>query len=196
MASALTLPTLVLNRNWQAVNVVPASQAIVMLWRDAAKVVDHDYQQLDWNDWANMEPQDGESFIRTVRSRIRVPEVITLTGYDRMPVAAVTFSRRNIFKRDHNACQYCRKQFHTEDLTIDHILPRSRGGKSTWENCCAACLPCNKFKDDRLPEEAGMKLKTVPIRPSWKPLYMVPAIRHASWSKFLSEAYWNVELQP
>ena len=90
-----------------------------------------------------------------MRLRLRVPEVIVLAEYDRLPTAAVTFSRRNIFKRDHWTCQYCGAQPGSEELTIDHVLPRSQGGISTWENCVLACVACNKRKADRTPEQAG-----------------------------------------
>ena len=96
----LQRPTLILNRNWQPVNVATVARALVLLWNESARVVDPaDYQTYSWEDWAKLRPKDGERFIRAVRFRLRVPEVITLTGYDRLPAAAVTFSRRNIFKR-------------------------------------------------------------------------------------------------
>jgi 5-methylcytosine-specific restriction endonuclease McrA len=123
-----------------------------------------------------------------------VPEVITLTEYDRLPAALVTFSRRNIFKRDHYTCQYCGKQPGAEELTVDHVIPRARGGQSRWDNCVLACVECNKRKADRTPEQAKMRLKREPVQPIWNPLYAAHDLRIASWSKFVSEAYWNVEL--
>jgi 5-methylcytosine-specific restriction endonuclease McrA len=195
VATILERPTLVLNRNWQPVNVATVARSLVMLWNESARVVDpRDYQTYAWADWAKLTPAEGEPFVRSVRMRLRVPEVLTLTGYDRLPEAAVAFSRRNIFKRDHHTCQYCGSQPGTEELTIDHILPRSQGGSSTWENCVLACVACNKRKADRTPDQAGMKLRKAPSRPSWKPLYATHSVRIASWSKFVSEAYWNVEL--
>ena len=127
--------------------------------------------------------------------RLRVPEVVTLTDYDRLPAAAVSFSRRNIFKRDHYTCQYCGVQPGGEELTIDHVVPRAQGGTSTWTNCVLACVACNKRKADRTPDQAGMRLRKQPIRPNWKPLYASPSVRIASWSNFVSEAYWNVTLE-
>ena len=196
VAKVLERPTLVLNRNWQPVNVATVARSLVMLWNDAARVVDpRDFQTYSWADWAKLAPMDGEPFIRAVRMRLRVPEVVTLTGYDRLPAAAVTFSRRNIFKRDHYTCQYCGAQPGAEELTIDHVLPRSQRGTSTWGNCVLACVACNKRKADRTPVQAGMTLKRPPVRPTWKPLYAAHSVRIASWSKFVSEAYWNVELE-
>lgn len=196
VARVLERPTLVLNRNWQPVNVATVARSLVMLWNESARVVDpRDYQTYSWADWAKLAPLDGEPFIRAIRMRLRVPEVVTLTGYDRLPEAAVAFSRRNIFKWDHYTCQYCGVQPGAEELTIDHVLPRSQGGTSTWDNCVLACVACNSWKADRTPAQAGMKLRKPPVRPTWKPLYAAHSVRIASWSKFVSEAYWNVELE-
>jgi 5-methylcytosine-specific restriction endonuclease McrA len=196
VAKALQRPTLVLNRNWQPVNVVPVARALVLLWNESARAVDPaDYRTYTWEDWSRLWPRDGERSIQAVRIRLRVPEVVTLSEYDRLPTAAVTFSRRNIFKRDHFTCQYCGVQPGSEDLTLDHVVPRSQGGESRWDNCVLACLACNKHKADRTPEQAGMRLRHKPVRPTWSPLYGLRDVRIESWSKFVSEAYWNVALE-
>ncbi len=193
--SVLDLPTLVLNRHWQPVGVAPVWRSLTMLWNEAARVVDpDDFQQHTWHDWAQLAPREGEPFVQAVSFRMRVPEVLTLTRYDRTRHVAVTFNRRNLFKRDHSTCQYCGTQPGTSELTIDHVVPRSQGGVSTWENCVLACVACNARKANRTPEQAGMKMRRRPFRPSWKPAYASHGIRIASWSKFLSEAYWNVAL--
>jgi 5-methylcytosine-specific restriction endonuclease McrA len=222
----LQRPALVLNRNWQPVNVATVARALVLLWNESARVVDPaDYQLYTWADWSKLRPRAGEDSIQAVRFRLRVPEVVALNGYDRMPVAHVTFSRRNIFKRDHYTCQYCgrqgrshlraavcafgtvpmrttvheqdrlRRQPGSEELTLDHVVPRAQGGVSNWENCVLACMACNKRKADRTPEQVSMKLRKRPVRPTWKPLYADHSVRIESWSKFVSEAYWNVELE-
>src|SRR6185436_9974241 len=104
VAKVLELPTLVLNRNWQPVNVATVARSLVMLWNESARVVDpHDFRLYDWADWSQLAPSEGELFIQAVSARFRVPEVITLAHYDRLPAAAVAFSRRNVFKRDHYA---------------------------------------------------------------------------------------------
>jgi 5-methylcytosine-specific restriction endonuclease McrA len=196
VAKVLERPTLVLNRNWQPINVATVERALVMLWNESARVVDpQDYRLYDWADWSQLRPAEGELFVQAVRLRLRVPEVITLTGYDRLPTAAVAFSRRNVFKRDHYTCQYCGVQPGTEELSIDHVIPRSQGGESTWENCVLACVACNKRKADRTPHQCGMKLRRPPARPTWKPMYATHRVRIASWAKFISEAYRNVELE-
>ena len=194
--SALEAPTLVLNRSWQPVNVATVSRALLMVWNETARVVDPvDYQLYEWSDWSRFKPQEGERFIQAVSQRIRVPEVVALSAYDRLPTAAVAFSRRNVFKRDHYACQYCGCQPISDELTIDHVIPRAQGGESTWENCVLACLECNKRKADRTPQEAAMQLRKQPRRPVWKPVYARHASPIASWSKFISEAYWEAELK-
>ena len=195
VAAALDRPTLVLNRNWQPVGVATVARSLVMLWNESARVVDpDDYRLYTWSDWSRLVPRDGELFIQAVTMRLRVPEVVTLTVYDRLPTSAVTFSRRNVYKRDHYTCQYCGSQPGSEELTIDHIVPRAQGGISTWENCVLACIVCNKRKADRTPEQARMRLRKLPVRPPWKPMYASPSVRIESWSKFVSEAYWSVEL--
>ena len=192
----LQRPTLVLNRNWQPVNVATVARALVLLWNATARVVDPgDYQLYDWEDWIRLRPNDGDEFIRSVRFRLRIPEVIALRDYDRVPSSVVTFSRRNIYKRDHYTCQYCGHQPGGDALTIDHVVPRARGGESRWDNCVLACLSCNGRKADRTPEQAGMRLRKLPERPAWRSLYLNNDQRIESWSKFVSEAYWNVELQ-
>ncbi len=172
------------------------ARSLVKVWNDAARIVDPiDYRQYAWLDWAQLVPRTGEPFIQTHRLQLRVPEVVTLTKYDRVPANAVTFSRRNVFKRDRFTCQYCGKQPGSEELTIDHVIPRSQGGTSTWENCVLACIACNTRKADRTPQQAHLRLRKQPKHPLWKPLYAAHAGRIESWSKFVSEAYWNVELE-
>ena len=224
MIKVLQRPTLVLNRNWQAINVATVARALIMLWNESAKVVDPvDYQLYDWHDWSKLVPDLDEPHVQAVRQRFRVPEVVTLTEFDRLPSAAVTFSRRNVFKRDRFTCQYCgrqgRSQFGNGDgagqsdsnsggrsrdlrrplgdveLTIDHVVPRAQGGESSWTNCVLACLECNRRKADRTPEQAQVRLRKQPVRPTWKPLYSEHAARMESWSKFISQAYWNAELK-
>jgi 5-methylcytosine-specific restriction endonuclease McrA len=195
-ASMLKRPALVLNRNWQPVSVATVARALVMLWNQTARVVDPlDYQLYTWADWSRLRPSADEPFIQAVQFRLRVPEVMTLDEYDRLPTAAVSFSRRNVFKRDHWTCQYCGVQPGGAELTIDHVVPRAQGGASTWENCVLACIDCNKRKADRTPRQAGMTLRRMPVRPAWKPLYAHDSLRIAGWSKFVSETYWNVPLQ-
>ncbi len=196
VCGVLAYPTLVLNRNWQPIRIATVARALVMVFNGTARVVDPEsFQTYSWADWSRIRPREGERFIQAVTMRLKAPEVVCLNNCDRVPTNIVTFSRRNLFKRDHYVCQYCGRQAPADELTIDHVIPRSQGGLSTWENCVLACLECNKRKADRTPEQAGMKLRRKPFRPKWQPLYAMKEIRIESWSRFISEAYWNTELQ-
>jgi 5-methylcytosine-specific restriction endonuclease McrA len=192
----LQRPALVLNRNWQPIQVATVARALIMLYSGTVRVVDPaDYQTYDWGDWSRLRPGEGEGCIRTVRFRLRVPEVVVLARYGGLPGNAVPFSRRNIYKRDRCTCQYCGAQPPMDELTIDHVVPRSRGGMSSWDNCVLACFHCNKRKADRLPKEAGMRLRHAPKQPAWRPLYSWYSKPIKSWERFLGEAYWNVTLR-
>ena len=196
VSKVLQRPTLVLNRSWQPVNVATVARALVMVWSDTARVVDPvDYQLYDWDAWSDLKPSGDQSFVQAVSQQIRVPEVVTLTEFNRLPSTTVAFSRRNIFKRDRMTCQYCSKKLRSEDATIDHVVPRSHGGGSSWENCVLACVRCNHSKADRTPQMAGIKLLTTPKQPKWNPIYSQYSVRYESWSKFISDAYWNAELE-
>jgi 5-methylcytosine-specific restriction endonuclease McrA len=186
-ANVLELPTLVLNRYWQPIHVTTVVRALVLLWNDTARVVEpEEFRLYTWDDWAALEPLAGSPCIRGARLRLRVPEVVSLTHYDRLPSTAVTFSRRNVAKRDHYTCQYCGAQPGGESITIDHVMPRSQGGASSWTNCVAACEACNARKADRTPEQAGLRLRKRPARPDWKPLYAAEGARASGWSRFTS----------
>jgi 5-methylcytosine-specific restriction endonuclease McrA len=188
MRSILEQPTLVLNRSWQPVGVASVARALVMLWNDVARVVEPDeYRLYGWDEWVELTPPPGTPCIRAARLRLRAPEVIGLARYDRLPGQAVTFSRRNVAKRDHHSCQYCGSQPGWQDITIDHVIPRSQGGASSWTNCVAACVRCNGRKADRTPEQAGMTLRKRPTRPDWRPIYASHGERMPSWGKFLNE---------
>ena len=118
VSQVLQRPTLVLNRSWQPVNVATVARALVMVWSDTARVVDPiDYQLYDWDHWSDIEPTGDQPFVQAVSQRIRVPEVITLTDFNRLPSTTVAFSRRNIFKRDRMTCQYCSKKLRSEPST-------------------------------------------------------------------------------
>jgi len=196
MTAVLERPTLVLNRNWQPVGVASVARALVKVWNEHAVIVDPaDYQTYDWNDWIELQPAEGEHVIRTQKLKLRVPEVVIMTRYDRVPSYVVTFSRRNLFKRDGYTCQYCGCRPGSEELTIDHVTPRSQGGVSSWDNCVLACVKCNSRKADRTPAQAGMPLAKKPYRPAWRPMFAARGVRIDSWTRFLSEAWWNVELE-
>ncbi len=186
----LARPTLVLNRSWRPIHVTTVVRALLMLWNESARVVDpEEYRFYSWADWMALPVAEGEPCIRTARARIRVPEVVALQHFDRLPTAAVAFSRRNVARRDHFTCQYCGTQPGVAELTIDHVVPRAQGGQSSWTNCVAACAACNARKANRTPEQSGMRLRKAPTRPDWKPLYALQTLAHAhhldGWTAFL-----------
>lgn len=201
MNSFLEQQVLVLNRLWQAVNVCSARRALTLLFEGHAQVVFADgegafqtYSFGEWRDFSQQEPHPES--IRTVSFRIRVPRVILLLFFDRLPKKEVKFTRHNIFERDKNTCQYCGRAFERKDLNLDHVIPRDRGGPTTWENIVCSCVDCNTLKANRTPQEAGMRLIRKPKRPRWRPFVQVNLEFHCheSWKHFLDLAYWNVEL--
>jgi 5-methylcytosine-specific restriction endonuclease McrA len=188
---------LVLNRVFQAVQIVTVRKAFALLYKGHVKAVLEDYTSYDFENWKDLPVQPNEECVRTPTLRLKVPRVILLCGFDTLPRHDVKFSRKNIYLRDRNRCQYCGGRFRTEDLNLDHVIPVSRGGKTTWENVVCSCVSCNITKGNRLPEEAQMRLITRPVRPRWNPLVRLAlhAGRHEFWKNFLDEAYWNAEVE-
>jgi 5-methylcytosine-specific restriction endonuclease McrA len=193
----LNEPTLVLNRSWVAISTTTVRDALSLVYRGVARVIQPEtYETHDFDSWADLAVAKEEPVIRTVKLQIRVPEVILLTRHDRMPERSVPFSRRNLYRRDGLRCQYCGRRQPSSELSIDHVVPRSRGGRTIWENCVLACIPCNVRKGNKLLSEAGMHLVRLPTKPPWSPcLTVTVARRRASWEKFVSEQYWNVSLE-
>ena len=159
--------TLVLNRSWTPVMTTTVRRAIGLLARGAAAAVHpRTYETADWDGWIERGP-DHAGCLRGVDFLFPVPEVIVLRAYNGFPRVAVRFSRRNVYRRDGYACAYCGRSPHVRELTIDHVVPRSHGGSTSWENCVTACGGCNARKADRSPEKAGMALRRSPRSPIW-----------------------------
>ncbi len=205
-APALNAHVLVLNRHYMAVRVTSVRRAFSLLFRQAAEVLDVEdgqYVSYDFDSWREVsafqqefEPERHD-WIRTVRFSIAVPRIIRLLTYDRLPQTEVKLNRRNIYARDRSRCQYCGKKFHTSELSLDHVTPRSLGGQTSWDNVVCCCLKCNVRKGGRTPEQAGMKLVARPVRPRRSPVIHVKLSdsKYASWKQFLDHAYWSVELK-
>lgn len=230
---AINRNVLILNTNWCAVGVEALRDAIGLLFschpeeivgahgvirphpmagQPKAKVIDPglDFQTFTWSDWAQLKPAEGEDALHGAKNAFRIPEVLLLTSYDSLPVQRIHFSRRTIYRRDNFHCQYCGCKVGNEG-TIDHILPRSQGGQTTWENCVLACVQCNSQKANRTPQEAyrnkkdathanwkgpsPMVLLSTPKKPKFSLLKGDRSKMPKSWSHFISEAYWSVELQ-
>ncbi len=182
MQSTGLYPALVLNADYQPLSYYPLS---VWDWRQAIKAV--------FLDRVNV-VSEYDRLVRSAHMAIRLPSIIALKTYVRPPERPA-FTRFNVFLRDGFSCQYCGS---AEDLTFDHVIPRSRGGRTTWENVVAACSTCNLRKANRLPEEAGMFPRTAPHVPSHFELQnrgrqFPPNFLHESWLDYL---YWDSELEP
>jgi 5-methylcytosine-specific restriction endonuclease McrA len=204
--NALDSSVLVLNKHYAAVRVIPARRAICMLFKRIAEIVSiddgtwlgHDFDS--WREVSQLKAQyerEHHDWIRCVRFDLAVPRIVRLLAYDRLPITPVRLTRRNIYARDRNHCQYCGKRFATSELTLDHILPRSRGGGMSWTNLVCCCVKCNVRKGGRTPAEAHMHLITEPIKPRRSPAITLrlTSDKYASWKQFLNAAYWNVELR-
>lgn len=204
--SGLDCNVLVLNKHYMAIRIVGARRAFSLLFRDLAEVVFYEegqYSNYNFQNWCeisqlkrNFEP-DEYDWISTVNFHIAVPRIIRLLFYDRLPRTDVKFNRRNIFARDKNRCQYCGKRKSTSELSLDHVIPRTIGGKAVWENIVCACAECNVKKGGRTPKEAGLTLIQKPIKPKHNPLVHIHLgeQRYHSWQQFLDHAYWSVELK-
>jgi len=194
----LNYGVLVLNRHWTAVHVCTVRRALSMVVEGLARIVTEDYTSHDLNSWRDLSQLDpGEGpWIHTPQFALRAPEVIVLSQYSRIPPRRLKFNRRNIFLRDAFTCQYCGTRPARDELTIEHILPRSRGGTSTWENVVLACSRCNSRKGNHLPHEVGMHLLRKPRRPHWLScVNFMPGEKGRSlWQQFVDTTYWNTTL--
>lgn len=189
--AAVSSPVLVLNRNYQPIHVTTAKRAFALLYMDMARALDRDYREFDFSAWSSLRVMDGEEALRTISRAFKIPRVILLLSYDRMPIGRVRFSRANVFVRDNYTCQYCHKQMKRADLNIDHVMPKSRGGLTTWDNVVTSCVRCNLRKGNRTPDEANLKLLARPTRPKWSALVKHPFVQETStrfedWSPFLA----------
>jgi 5-methylcytosine-specific restriction endonuclease McrA len=166
-------PVLVLNASYEPINICAARRAIVLVLKGLA-----------------MPEEENGHFLHAARLAMRVPSVIRLLEYRRIPHQTRALSRKNILLRDRNTCQYCGVLLSSGDLTLDHVVPRSRGGQTTWTNVVAACLRCNLLKGNRTLEEARLRLIREPVHPQF--LFSVHLLRHPhatsfldSWRKYL-----------
>lgn len=204
-SSALSASVLVLNRGYMAVHVVNVRRAFALLFRDLAEVLDIEedqYANYDFGTWLEVsELRSGtkspiDDWVRAVSFEVQIPRVIRLLRYDRIPRHSLRFNRRNLFARDNHSCQYCGGRFPTQQLSIDHVIPRSRGGETTWENVVCCCLDCNTRKGGRTPKEARMALRCVPRKPRHSPLLVgkLNDPRYASWRAFFDNATASVDV--
>ncbi len=186
---------LVLNRNWQAVNIIGVRRAFSLMWQDHARVIntfDNEFVPMTVAEWLEFSMRPGKAptgaeYVRTIRLNIILPKILLLNHFDRVPIAEVKFNRQNIFERDSYTCQYTGRVCRAKDLTLDHVIPRDRGGRTTWENIVTCSRDINSRKGNCLPHEAGLRLIRKPERPRWRPFASVAAgsIIDNAWRHFL-----------
>ena len=169
--SLLGTPVLVLNATYEPIHVCAARRALILLLKGVAAAEELTALQ-----------------IRSTTRAVDLPSVIRLLEYRRIPRQTRALSRKNILVRDRHVCQYCEHSFSAGDLTLDHVIPRSRGGSSSWENLVTCCRRCNNNKGDRLPEEVGMALSRRP-RPfnlhTSRSLMRMLGNQQETWRKYL-----------
>jgi 5-methylcytosine-specific restriction endonuclease McrA len=205
-AQSLGLSVLVLNRSFVAVHVTNVRRAITLLFRQLAEVVhveEGQYGGYSFESWrelselqATLDDPDHD-WIKGVGFLLQAPRVIRLVECDRGPRQGLRFNRRNVFARDSNLCQYCGRHFPTSELSLDHVVPRSQGGLTSWTNIVCACVSCNVRKGGRTPQEARMKLICEPVKPKRSPLLSLKLgnPKYSSWKNFVDRAYWTVDLR-
>ncbi len=196
----LNTSVLVLNRSYLPVHVTSVRRAFTLLYQGIARAVNEEYRTFDFEAWSQLAVARDGDHIGTVDGPIRVPRVIVLVAFDRLPRRHVRFSRINLMTRDDFRCQYCSRRPARSELNLDHVVPRALGGRSTWENVVTSCVDCNRRKGGRTPKQARMKLVRAPVRPKWTPLthLMMTSVRYEEWRPFLNvvdASYWNAELQ-
>jgi 5-methylcytosine-specific restriction endonuclease McrA len=191
---------LVLNKSFLPVQITTVRRAFCLLYAGIAKAVNSQYETFDFESWRQLRVEVNDDAIGLVDRVIKVPRVILLIAYDRVPKRRVRFSRHNIFARDKNTCQYCGKRFAMSDLNLDHVVPRSQGGITSWDNVVCSCHRCNRLKGGLTPVQAGMRLIGPPRKPSWTPPLNVSlkGAMRKEWVPFLDFlvdlSYWNTEL--
>lgn len=185
---------LVLNRNWQAVNVVGVTRAFGLLFQDRARVINTrggEFAPMNGEEWLayseSVTNPSGYDTVNTIRLRILVPKVLLLRSYDRLPVNEIKFNRENVFIRDNYTCQYTGKRCKPAELTLDHVIPQDRGGRTSWENIVTCRRDINSMKANRLPHEAGLSLLRKPSRPKIRPFSAQVAVGgiEQEWRSFL-----------
>ena len=195
----LDTSVLVLNRVYQPLHVTSVRRAVSLLYQGVARAIDDEFRLLDFESWSALAAAANEEAIHTPTRAIRVPRVVVLVAHAHLPRHRVRFSRLNVYARDGSTCQYCGRRRTRSELNLDHVVPRSRGGSTSWENVVCSCVACNLRKGGRSPDEAGMRLMRAPSRPRWTPVFRSATRRafYREWMPFLSmaeAAYWNAEL--
>lgn len=198
-SNVLESSVLVLNRYYMAIHIVSLRQALLLLCRDTAEVIDREaghYVNYDFISWCELsslqdELEQGQGeWIRLVRQRMLVPRILRLTRFDRVYQQPFRFNRRNLYARDQKKCQYCGTPLTLNQMSLDHVVPRSQGGDTSWENVVCCCVKCNTSKGGRTPGQAHMKLQQQPCKPTHHPLLAVEedSDHYSLWKTFLVQS--------
>lgn len=165
---------LVLNKNWQAINITSPIEAISMMYDGSAtglNIIGNDNMvPMKWKDWTELPYDENYEYIKTVNTIIKVPKIIVLCNFDKVPKKRPKFTLKNIWIRDNGICQYSGKKLNSKTGNIDHVIPKSRGGVTNWNNCVLSHKEINSKKGDRTPEESGLKLLRPPTEPKELPV--------------------------
>ncbi|MDX2051925.1 MAG: HNH endonuclease [Polyangiaceae bacterium] len=186
--SGLSAPVLLLNRYYAPVSIASARRGLVLLYCGGAHAVDSDGHAYDFEHWLKLPIRAEDDVVPLVSGQLRMPRVLHLLGYDRFPRVKIRLTRRNLLLRDDHQCQYCLRRPGVRELNLDHVVPRSRGGRETWENLVVSCRSCNLKKGRRTPEEAGMGLARPPAEPHWSTaahILMATRAPYEEWQPFL-----------
>jgi 5-methylcytosine-specific restriction endonuclease McrA len=185
----LNQPVLLLNRYCSPITVTTARRALILLYGGSGRALDERGDSYEFGDWLQLPVRSADEAIPIVNGALRVPRVLQLLHYDRVPHPGVRLTRRNLMLRDGWSCQYCGRRGSPRELNVDHVLPRSRGGNDSWENLVVACHPCNRKKGRLTPREAEMPLLSTPHRPRWSTAAQILMSTQApfiEWRPFLS----------
>jgi 5-methylcytosine-specific restriction endonuclease McrA len=183
---------LVLNRNWQAIHVKTPAEAFCMLATGAATALDVQGEDVifpvKWDEWLRLPVRERDNAVQTPRGAVRLPTVIIAVNYAKVPLRRPGFNRRGIWERDGGVCQYTGQKLQPHEGNIDHVVPRARGGQSTWDNCVLAHRDVNSRKGSRLPHEAGLTLRRRPGVPRMLPVTRFIRNQYGvhDWERFLA----------
>jgi hypothetical protein len=192
MRSLNSRSVLILNKNWIPINTTTPKHSFALLYNDNAKSLnfkkDGDMELISWDEWINLDV-DNDLFVNTIRGGIKIPKIIVLTYFDKIPKQAIKFTQKNIWERDNYTCQYTGKKINKFNGNIDHVVPRSKGGKTSWENCVLAHKDINAKKANNSPEEVGLKLLKKPNEPKIMPVsfYIRNEYEIKEWDMFLNK---------
>jgi len=210
MEAVLNLNVLSLNRSYQPLGIVTLKKAIKSVIKGRAEIIKvneaghyYSYNLTSWTELSSLkkmlEEEDGTEdwLVDESDLAIEAPRIIRYLDHDKTYFRGVKFNRKNLFIRDNYTCQYCGASGKDSNLQLEHIIPKARGGKATWLNTVCACHSCNTKKGSRTPEEAGMKLIKKPFVPKFIPTHRVQfeEEKYTSWKSFVSDLYWNTELE-